>query len=87
MHWILVYNALFFFDFLFNRIVPNLYISNAGLGTEAEKVEKLSPLFFYVPRNSLVCRFYQLFIELLSSSYKCCIFSISSASYLILYHK
>lgn len=33
MHWILVYNALFFFDFLFNRIVPNLYISNAGLGT------------------------------------------------------
>ena len=45
MHWILVYNALFFFDFLFNRIVPNLYISNAGLGTEAEKVEKLSPFF------------------------------------------
>jgi len=35
----------------------------------------------------LVCRFYQLFIELLSSSYKCYIFSISSASYLILYHK
>ena len=33
MYWILVYNALFFFDFLFNRIVPNLYISNAGLGT------------------------------------------------------
>ena len=32
MHWILVYNALFFFDFLFNRIVPNLYISNAGMG-------------------------------------------------------
>ena len=28
-----MYNALFFFDFLFNRIVPNLYISNAGLGT------------------------------------------------------
>lgn len=24
-------------------------------GTEAEKVEKLSPLFFYTPRNSLVC--------------------------------
>lgn len=46
MHWILVYNALFFFDFLFNRIVPNLYISNAGLGTETEKVEKLSPFFF-----------------------------------------
>jgi len=57
MHWILVYNALFFFDFLFNRIVPNLYISNAGLGTEAEKVEKLSPLFFSIPRNSLVCCF------------------------------
>lgn len=37
MHWILVYNALFFFDFLFNRIVPNLYISNAGLGTKKEK--------------------------------------------------
>ena len=36
MHWILVYNALFFFDFLFNRIVPNLYISNAGLGTFQE---------------------------------------------------
>ena len=34
MLWILVYNALFFFDFLFNRIVPNLYISNAGLGTK-----------------------------------------------------
>lgn len=29
--------------------------SNAGLGTEAEKVEKLSPLFFSTPRNSLVC--------------------------------
>ena len=28
-----MYNALFFFDFLFNRIVPNLYISNAGQGT------------------------------------------------------
>ena len=55
MHWILVYNALFFFDFLFNRIVPNLYISNAGLGTETEKVEKLSPFFFSTPRNSLVC--------------------------------
>ena len=54
MHWILVYNALFFFDFLFNRIVPNLYISNAGLGTEAEKVEILSPFFFSTPRNSLV---------------------------------
>ena len=77
----------FFRVFLFTHIFPTLIISNAGLGTEAEKVEKLSPLFFYVPRNSLVCRFYQLFIELLSSSYKCCIFSISSASYLILYHK
>ena len=55
MHWILVYNDLFFFDFLFNRIVPNLYISNAGLGTEAEKVEILSPFFFSTPRNSLVC--------------------------------
>ena len=54
MHWILVYNALFFFDFLFTRIVPNLYISNAGLGTEAEKVEILSPFFFSTPRNSLV---------------------------------
>lgn len=35
MHWILVYNALFFFDFLFNRIVPNLYISNAGVDTNS----------------------------------------------------
>ena len=35
---------------------------------------KNSLRFFYVPRNSLVCRFYQLFIELLSSSYKCDIF-------------
>ena len=26
-----------------------------GLGTEAEKVEKLSPLFLFNPRNSLVC--------------------------------
>ncbi len=26
-----------------------------GPGTEAEKVEKLSPLFFSTPRNSLVC--------------------------------
>ena len=26
-----------------------------GLGTEAEKVEILSPLFFSTPRNSLVC--------------------------------
>ena len=29
--------------------------STPGLGTEAEKVEKLSPLFFSTPRNSLVC--------------------------------
>ena len=29
--------------------------STPGLGTEAEKVGKLSPLFFYTPRNSLVC--------------------------------
>ena len=29
--------------------------STPGLGTEAEKVEKLSPLFFSVSRNSLVC--------------------------------
>jgi len=28
--------------------------SNAGLGTEAEKVEKLSPLFFSTPRNLLI---------------------------------
>ena len=28
--------------------------STPGLGTEAEKVEKLSPLFFSTPRNSLV---------------------------------
>ena len=48
MHWILVYNALFFFDFLFNRIVPNLYISNAGLGTGKEKVIQLSPFFLYI---------------------------------------
>lgn len=37
MHWILVCNALFFFDFLFNRIAPNLYISNAGLDTFCKK--------------------------------------------------
>ena len=29
--------------------------STPGLGTEAEKVGKLSPLFFSTPRNSLVC--------------------------------
>ena len=28
--------------------------STPGLGTEAEKVEILSPLFFFTPRNSLV---------------------------------
>lgn len=28
--------------------------SNAGLGTEAEKVEKLSPFFFSTPRNLLI---------------------------------
>ncbi|MFS2712096.1 hypothetical protein AAH092_19840, partial [Bacteroides xylanisolvens] len=39
---------------LFKRIVPDLVISNAGLGTEAEKVEILSPFFFSTPRNSLV---------------------------------
>ena len=26
-----------------------------ALGTEAEKVEKLSPFFIFIPRNSLVC--------------------------------
>ena len=41
MHWILVYNALFFFDFLFNRIVPNLYISNAGPATKKQPLNKL----------------------------------------------
>ena len=35
-------------------IFPTLIISNAGLGTEAEKVEILSPFFFSTPRNSLV---------------------------------
>ena len=29
--------------------------STPGLGTEAEKDGKLSPLFFSTPRNSLVC--------------------------------
>ena len=28
--------------------------STPGLGTEAEKVEKLSPFFFSTPRNSLI---------------------------------
>lgn len=44
MHWILVYNALFFFDFLFNRIVPNLYISNAGPGTETGMLNASIPV-------------------------------------------
>jgi hypothetical protein len=47
--------AVFFCAFLFTRIFPTLIISNAVLGTEAEKVGKLSPLFFSTPRNSLVC--------------------------------
>ena len=52
MHWILVYNALFFFDFLFNRIVPNLYISNAGLGTRKKSNDSYYRLtFFYFQEN------------------------------------
>lgn len=47
MHWILVYNALFFFDFLFNRIVPNLYISNAGLGTIDPDNQYCQDFLFY----------------------------------------
>ena len=39
----------FFRIFLFTHIFPTLIISNAGLGTEAEKVEELSPLFFSTP--------------------------------------
>jgi hypothetical protein len=46
--------AAFFRIFLFTHIFPTLIISNAGLGTEAEKVEILSPFFFSTPRNSLV---------------------------------
>ena len=46
----------FFRVFLFTHIFPTLIISNAGLGTKAEKVEKLSPLFFSTPRNLLACR-------------------------------
>ena len=46
--------AVYFCIFLFIYIFPTLIISNAGLGTEAEKVEKLSPFFFSTPRNSLV---------------------------------
>ena len=44
-------------NFVVSRICSHLLIfniSNAGLGTEAEKVEILSPLFFSTPRNSLV---------------------------------
>lgn len=44
----------FFRIFLFTHIFPTLIISNAGLGTEAEKVEILSPLFFSTPRNLLI---------------------------------
>lgn len=47
MHWILVYNALFFFDFLFNRIIPNLYISNAGLGTRDPDNQYCQDFLFY----------------------------------------
>ncbi len=46
--------SAFFRIFLFTHIFPTLIISNAGLGTEAEKVEKLSPLFFM----SLVTRWF-----------------------------
>ena len=58
MHWILVYNALFFFDFLFNRIVPSLYISNAGLGTKKKSNDFYYRLTFFVfqdnsPKNIL----------------------------------
>ena len=38
--------SAFFRIFLFTHIFPTLIISNAGLGTETEKVEKLSPFFF-----------------------------------------
>ena len=44
-------------NFVVSRICSHLLIfniSNAGLGTEAEKVEKLSPLFFSTPRNLLI---------------------------------
>lgn len=47
MHCILVYNALFFFDFLFNRIVPNLYISNADLGTRDPDNQYCQDFLFY----------------------------------------
>lgn len=57
MHCILVYNALFFFDFLFNRIVPNLYISNAGLGTrDPDNIDCQDFLFYRADKsfNSLI---------------------------------
>ena len=44
-------------DFVVNRICSRLLIfniSNAGLGTEAEKVEILSPFFFSTLRKLLV---------------------------------
>lgn len=44
-------------NFVVSRICSHLLIfniSNAGLGTEAEKVEKLSPFFFSTPRNLLI---------------------------------
>ena len=40
-----------------SRICSQLLIfnfSNAGLGTEAEKVDILSPFFFSTPRNLLI---------------------------------
>ena len=40
--------------------------STPGLGTETEKVEKLSPFFFSTPRNLWICwyiRFYDLMLE------------------------
>lgn len=46
-----------YMGFVVNRICSRLLIfniSNAGLGTEAEKVEKLSPFFFSTPRNLLI---------------------------------
>ena len=41
-------------------------LHSSGLGTEAEKVEKLSPLFFFITRNLWICwyiRFYELMLE------------------------
>lgn len=40
--------ALFFFDLLFNIIVPNLIYSNAGLGTKNEVVSKRWHNLFYI---------------------------------------